>query len=667
MRNFFSMSARAEGGVQALPGEEEAAHLRVIEMAGDVARARVFLEHLPALGWAKDLQGRYAYVNREYERVTGRGMAEVGGRTDAELWGAGTSEQFMRMDREVASTEKPLQGTVSAEIGQGLRHYLVSKFPVRDEAGRMTHIGGMALDITDRQQMENALRDSESVLRSFYDSITYTMGVVEMRGEDIFYVSCNPATARINNRTVEDMQGRNVTEFGVSQDQVRWWLEKYQSALLAKQPVTFEYSRDRGGKPLWFRATICPVLRPSAHPQFCYFAKDITEQKLAEAELRRAKDAAEAANRAKSEFLANMSHEIRTPMTAILGYADALLEPGLTESERLEAAATIRRNGQHLMGILSDILDLSKIEAGQVSVTLAPVGVVELVNEVARALAAQAAAKGIALAVDVAADLPPRVHTDAMRLRQILLNLVGNAVKFTERGEVRVKVTVHGPRVHIEVADTGIGIAPEHQATLFKPFVQADASATRKYGGTGLGLAISQRLAGLLGGEISFRSTPGAGSVFVLMLPAGEAGPAGGAGAQREQPAGTPGGKLTGHVLLVDDSLDTRALIAHFLSRAGLTVTTAGHGEEACAIAASPATAPIDLVLLDMQMPVMDGYSAARELRARGAAFPIIALTANAMKEDEERCLAAGCTGYLTKPVERAGLVEAVARWLRKP
>jgi PAS domain S-box-containing protein len=570
----------------------------------------------------------------------------------------------VRLDREVMATGRALQGIVTVEIGQGLRHYLVSKFAVRDGEGAMTHVGGMALDITDKQQMENALRDSESVLRSFYDSISYMMGVVEMRGEELFYISCNPATARMNGKMPEEMTGKNVTQFGVPQEHVKWWIDRYRAALLAKQPVTFEHSRERNGEKLWFRTTVCPIVRNSEHPQFCYFAKDITAQKAAEDELRRAKEAAEAANRAKSEFLANMSHELRTPMTSILGYADALMDGGMTAAERMEAAATIRRNGQHLMGILSDILDLSKIEAGRFSVTMEAVGLWEVVDEVAAALRAEARKKGVAFVVEAGAGVPAWVKTDAARLRQILLNLVGNAVKFTDQGEVRVRVRMAGAKVGIEVSDTGIGIAAEHQGMLFRPFVQADASATRKYGGTGLGLAISQRLAGLLGGEITCRSTVGVGSVFTLVLPAADAD--GGGGGQAAQPVRSAGGaeKLKGHVLLVDDSADTRALIAHFLSKAGLKVTTAGHGEEACAIASSAATAAIDLVLLDMQMPVMDGYTAARELRARGAHFPIIALTAKAMKEDEERCLAAGCSGYLTKPVERAGLIEAVGKLL---
>ncbi len=516
---------------------------------------------------------------------------------------------------------------------------------------------------------EEALRDSESVLRSFYDSISFSMGVVEMRGEEIFYVSCNPATARANGTSPEKMVGTNVTAWGVSQEWVKFWVDRYRAALLARQPVTFELSRERDGQVRWFRATVCPIVRLSKHPQFCYFSKEITDQKAAEAELRRARDAAEAANRAKSEFLANMSHEIRTPMTAILGYADTLVDEQLAPAERARAVATIRRNGEHLMGILSDILDLSRIEAGQCRISWETVSLREVVEEVAEKLRPGAVAEGIDFRVELAPETPPRIRTDSAHLRQILHNVVGNAVKFTERGSVQVRVGRAGTSLRIDIVDTGIGIALEQQAGLFQPFVQADASATRKYGGTGLGLAISQRLATLLGGTLSLVSHPGRGSTFTLLLPLGEGAGTDGAGRAQAERRGVAAaaGPLRGQVLLVDDSEDTRALVAHFLRRAGLQVTLATDGAEAIAAGESLGLQSLDLVLMDMQMPVLDGYAATRRLRELGARCPIIALTANASEEDEQRCLSAGCSAYLTKPVDREALIAVVARWLASP
>jgi signal transduction histidine kinase/CheY-like chemotaxis protein len=434
-------------------------------------------------------------------------------------------------------------------------------------------------------------------------------------------------------------------------------------ALLAREPISFELSRERGGVVRWCRATVCPIFRLSEHPQFCYYAEEITKQKAAEDELRRAKEAAEAANRAKTEFLANMSHEIRTPMTAILGFAETLLDAGQSAQERAQAVATIQRNGEHLMNVLNDILDLSKIEAGRMAVEMGMVELGEVLAAVAAALRPRAAKKGVAFSMEMAPGTPERLKTDGARLRQILLNLVGNAVKFTDKGHVRVTTRAAGTNVQVLVEDTGPGIDAATAATLFKPFVQADASASRRHGGTGLGLAIAQRLTELLGGRIEFRSKVGEGSVFIMTIPAGDAPQKVAAGAAAGG-AGAPGRRLTGHVLLVEDSADTRALIAHFLTKAGLQVTAAEHGRQACDIAFAPGTPPVDLVLMDMQMPVMDGYSAARELRSRGTTCPIIALTANALKEDEERCREAGCTGYLTKPVERVSLVEAVGKWL---
>ncbi|HVX85872.1 MAG TPA: ATP-binding protein [Phycisphaerae bacterium] len=506
---------------------------------------------------------------------------------------------------------------------------------------------------------------SDGILRGFYESIACMMGVVEMRGEDIVILSCNPATASAYGATPDQLSGRSVRELGVAAENLNFWRERYHAALLARQPVTFEFRHQSAARPegadataRWYRATVCPILRLSPHPQFCFFAEDITRQKAAEEELRGTKDAAEAANRAKSEFLANMSHEIRTPMTAILGYADVLLDAAADDRER--AVAAIRRNGQHLMGILNDILDLSKVEAGRLGVALEPVNLFEVLADVATALRPRAALKGVRFSLETLPGLPDRIRTDPTRLRQILLNLVGNAVKFTQEGSVHVTAGADGPLVRIRVQDTGPGIDHQTLAALFQPFVQADASATRRHGGAGLGLAISQRLAQLLGGAIACSTEPDAGSTFTLTLPMVSPGELPAAGAAPVSPAPT----LAGHVLLVDDSADTRALIAHFLTRAGLRITTAADGRQACDLAFAPATPALDLVLMDMQMPVMDGYAAARELRRRGARYPIVALTANAMRDDENRCLAAGCSGYLSKPVERHSLIEAVARWL---
>ncbi len=387
------------------------------------------------------------------------------------------------------------------------------------------------------------------------------------------------------------------------------------------------------------------------------------------------------ANRAKSAFLANMSHEVRTPMTAILGFADALAERGGSDAERLEIVDTIRRNGRHLLAIVDDVLDISKIESGRLEVEHVPCSLVGLVEETAALLRVRAQQKGISLSVDWRFPLAAQVRTDPVRVRQILTNLVGNSVKFTDSGGVRVTVWMSGidgstPRVHVEVADDGIGIRHEAIGRLFEPFVQADSSTTRRFGGTGLGLAISRRLAELLGGGIEAESMPGRGSRFRVTLDPGRLDdadwlyelPARRSAPEPRAPEGerTP---LAGRVLLAEDTRDTRVLLQHLLSRVGLAVEFAEHGREALekALAADASGEPFDVILMDMQMPVMDGYEATRALRASGYERPILALTAHAMAGEREKCLAAGCDDYATKPIDRVRLLALVRGHLAKP
>jgi signal transduction histidine kinase/CheY-like chemotaxis protein len=383
-----------------------------------------------------------------------------------------------------------------------------------------------------------------------------------------------------------------------------------------------------------------------------------------------------AANRAKNEFLANVSHEVRTPMTAILGFADTLAERDVAGPERAEIIDTIRRNGRHLLAILNDVLDLSKIEAGRMRVERIPCSLRQIVEETASLLRPRADEKRLALVVEWALPLPATIQSDPVRVRQILNNLVGNAIKFTESGSVRVRVALSGPRLVIDVVDTGIGMSQEQIARLFQPFTQADSSTTRRFGGTGLGLAISRRMAQLLGGDIELRSTPGAGSRFRVSF---DPGPLDGVDWLREsdapdaQPASAPQqapslGTLRGRILVAEDTSDTRKLLRRVLERAGLQVDAAQNGAEAraMALAAVRAGEPYDVVLMDMQMPEMDGYEATSRLRAEGYRGAILALTAHAMTGEREKCIAAGCDDYATKPIDRATLLATLARHMDK-
>ncbi|HTN75823.1 MAG TPA: ATP-binding protein [Pirellulaceae bacterium] len=380
--------------------------------------------------------------------------------------------------------------------------------------------------------------------------------------------------------------------------------------------------------------------------------------------------AAADATRSKSEFLANMSHEIRTPMTAILGYAEVLAEQR-GENDELDAANTIRRNGKYLLDIINDILDLSKIEAGRFEVEQIACSPRQIVADVATLMQVRADAKGLLLEVEYQDPLPSVVHTDPTRLRQCLVNLVGNAIKFTETGRVRLVVTQDQSRLRFDIIDSGIGMTPEVIACLFRPFSQADTSTARRFGGTGLGLTITKRLAEMLGGAIEVHSTPEVGSRFTLTVEAGraniaETNAAPATSRTPDEPASAAGSLSGGRrVLLAEDGPDNRRLLASMLRLAGLDVKVVENGALAVrhALTAEPA---YDVILMDMQMPVLDGYRATSLLRAHGYSGAIVALTAHAMVGDREKCLAVGCTDYTTKPIEREELLRVVARQLTR-
>ena len=407
---------------------------------------------------------------------------------------------------------------------------------------------------------------------------------------------------------------------------------------------------------------------------------DITQQHEFEQSLRIARDQAQAANISKSEFLANMSHEIRTPMTAILGYSD-ILQQKLTDQADQNCLEIIRRNGQFLLGIINDILDISKIEAGKFEVVGSAFRVDRLVNDVRSLMEVRAAEKELDFDIEIDGPTPLQIVNDAKRLKQILVNLVGNAIKFTEIGSVRLivrHVRDVDSKLQFEIVDSGIGISGDQLQRLFRPFSQADSSVDRKFGGSGLGLAISKRLAEMMGGRIDVVSEFGIGSTFTLTIGTGPL-------ADRtlvdpaewwQQPtakeieyAVVDRDGLSGKILVVDDRRDIRFIAQHFVTSSGGTVEVAGNGLEAIEKIqqAKDRGTPFDIMVIDMQMPVLNGYEATRQLRREGFELPIIALTAHAMEGDREKCVEAGCNDYLSKPLDGPQFVAMLQRYLDNP
>jgi PAS domain S-box-containing protein len=519
------------------------------------------------------------------------------------------------------------------------------------------------------RDMELAISSNRAMLDAALDAVV-TMnidGIItgwNQRAEELFRLPRDQAVGRLLGDTIVPPEFREAHSRG---------LAHYRAT--GEGPVLNQrievLAVDAQGRTFPVELSVVPI-RTANELYFSGFIRDITQRQQAEQALLAAKEAAVAADRAKSEFLANMSHEIRTPLNAILGFTK-LLSVGaeqMSKEERQEYLATVHSSGNHLLALVNDILDLSKIEAGRMDVERQLCSPGQVIAEVASLLRARALEKGLRLEARCAGGVATKIETDPHRLRQLLTNLVGNSVKFTEQGSIEIEgrfVVEEGRQwFRVEVADTGIGIPADRLQTIFEPFIQVDNSVTRKYGGTGLGLAISRRIAEALGGRLQVQSEVGRGTVFIADIDPGvissEAPPEQLVSVEvvrpRPQPSASAHQRLRGRVLVVEDGDTNRKLVSLMLKRAGLQVVEAENGQIGVDRALQER---FDVILMDMQMPVMDGYTAARRLRQAGVTSPIVALTAHAMKGDEEACLAAGCSGYVSKPIEMDQLMQTIA------
>lgn len=397
------------------------------------------------------------------------------------------------------------------------------------------------------------------------------------------------------------------------------------------------------------------------------------ERQLDAEELKQSKAAADAANQAKSSFLANMSHEIRTPLTSIIGFAESALDTDQTTEQRIAALKIIQQSSNHLLNLINDVLDLSKIEAGALDLEKYPVNPVQLISEVESIVIGLARKKNIDFTVQYSYPLPEKINSDPLRLKQILLNLCSNAIKFTDTGTVTVMMQYQPEQdiLSVNVRDSGIGMSPEQLQKIFKPFKQADASVSRRYGGTGLGLSLSKRLAELLNGDLQVTSEPGIGSVFTLSISPTQTGINDGKlltnladiqESQQTEQALISEPELSGEVLLVEDNELIQQLIQSYLHKMGLTVTLAENGEVAVRLALQK---PYDLIYMDMQMPVMSGIDAVKALRSNKYQHSIVMLTANATLEDRNLCKAIGSNDFVTKPINRHQLYVVTQKYLQ--
>ncbi len=544
-------------------------------------------------------------------------------------------------------------------------------------------------EITERKRQESELRASETNYRGIIENLQDVFYRADLNGQ--ITLASPSALSMFGYSSMEDVVGRNVLDFYANPNDRDCLLDAIKKG--GGRVVNYEIMLNHTD------GTIFPVIVSSA----CHFDtdgnlagvegifSDISDRKQAEKELQETLSELEDANKllessveranqmtqeatlanmAKSEFLANMSHEIRTPMNGIIGFSDLLKEERLTDAQK-EYVDVIRNSGQSLLGLIDDILDLSKIEAGKIDIEIFDYSLLEIFNLIEPLMKAKASGKGIEFKIASTEALPAQICTDPTRLKQCLINLTNNAIKFTEQGHVYMNVSLEKNNndsfIRFDVEDTGIGIPDEKQASIFEPFTQADGSTTRKYGGTGLGLTITKQLTELMGGTLSVASEAGKGSVFSLVIPTGvevEKQPLLDRSKSAHQPENTQNiekDNFAGSVLVAEDNRTNQMLIIKLLEKVGLEVAIAEDGNVATQKAT---TESYDIILMDMQMPVMNGYEATNALRKKGIAIPIIALTANAMKEDEQKCLDAGCDEYLSKPVDQNKLSKVLSKYL---
>ncbi len=551
---------------------------------------------------------------------------------------------------------------------------------IKDASGKPRYIRGVIQDIHDRKVMEIRLREAEAQLRRV--TLGTNDGFWEYdSGKRVFWVSARFAEMLGYEHEELLSDPDKVTDSADPADHAALLLA-FELHLSQGYPIDVEMrKRTKSGDWRWMRLRGASETLENGAVKISGSQQDITELRKSQQALMEAKEAAAQANRAKREFLANISHEIRTPMNGVLGMSDLLLDTQLGPEQR-EYANTIRDSAGALLGIIDDILDFSKIEAGKLELERVPMGVREIADGVVRLLSKQARAKGLTIVVKADPTLPRQVLGDPVRWRQVLLNLVGNALKFTSSGDIIINLRViqageQDLLVRCEVIDTGIGISAARLSTLFQPFTQVDASTTRRFGGTGLGLSIVRRLAELMGGEAGAMSVEGSGSTFWftarfptaamtdLEVEASLLGRHTDQGlAVDHDPTNAPPRQAQVHLLLVEDNLVNQMVAGRMLQKLGYSFDIAANGQEAFDAWVSR---PYDLILMDCQMPVMDGFEATRRIREAepGAQrVKIVALSAHAMKGVEEDCLKAGMDGYLSKPVSLDALRACLERHL---
>jgi PAS domain S-box-containing protein len=667
---------------------------------GDLIKERDFitavLQACGALVVVFDAQGRIVLCNRAFEEVTGYSSVELKGKIffDVLVSPDGREQSRRRLEHGISAREASAFENEWVTKSGETRRISFSNVPM--EAGGLQYYITTGIDITGRQRADQELLKSEMQFRSIWEASCEPMFLTDQAGA---IVKVNAAFAALLNNDPIALEGMNLTSLFHPAEREELW--EYHRARYASDIKEHFFEREMHfvhGRSGIFENSVTRVDIPGQPPQMLGILRDVTEQRRNAAELARAKEAAEAANweliaanrnleetgrlaremadraealsAAKSDFLANMTHEVRTPLNGILGMTGLALETPL-QSDQREYLELVKSSAEALLSLVNDVLDFSKYEVGKLGLDCVEFSLRALVRDVLRPLALRASVSGLAFESVIEDQAPDRLIGDPLRISQVLRNLAGNAIKFTNAGLVSVDVraeSIEGSKVtlRLSVVDTGIGIPPEKHRMIFEPFTQADGSTTRKYGGTGLGLSICSGLVELMGGRIWVESEPGQGSAFHFTLPlevatsaqANEPVPSPSATQERSKPDGA---KRKLRILVAEDNSVNQRLAARLLEREGHSVTIAGSGQEALDALERQ---QFDLILMDVQMPHLDGLQATARIRERergsGHRVPIVAMTAQAAESDRVRCLESGMDAYVTKPVHVPDLMRMI-------
>jgi two-component system, sensor histidine kinase and response regulator len=621
------------------------------------------VENLPVHVIRKDLQGRFVFANRSFCEFVRKPVEEVMSQTDFDLFPERLARKFQEDDGVVISTGRMLRMVEENRADGEIRYVEVMKSPVRDAAGKIVGVQVVFWDVTDRKQAEAALEQERYLLHALMDNLPH----------NIYFKDAASRFIRINKALANCFRLRDAAEAMNKSDFDYFTLEHAQQALADEQeimqtgrPMLDKEEKETwaDGQTTWVLSTKMPLYGDQRQIVGTFgISRDITEWKRSAEALQVAKEAAEAANRAKSAFLANMSHEIRTPLNAIIGMTELVLKSKVTAQQR-EFLTTVRDSGEALLSVINDILDFSKIEAGKLLLDHNTFDLRESLGDTMKSFAIRAHQQGLEVACHIRADVPRMLIGDYNRLRQIVVNLVGNALKFTDQGEVVLEVQVDAVSgesimLHFTVSDTGIGIAEDKQETIFEMFEQADTSMTRRYGGTGLGLAIASRLVELMGGRIWVESAAGKGSRFHFTARLDRA-PNG----TLEEVLAVPQTIHGMRVLVVDDNATNRRILEEILRSWKMVPVTAPNAGEAIELLreSHKIGEPYGLVVTDGHMPQVDGFMLAEQIRrdADMGSTVVMMLTSGDRPEDTKRCEQLGIAAYLLKPIKQSELLEAI-------